>query len=264
MRRENEKKRKLERNRRLGVTVGIILLAAVAGGILLIRLMGGRSDEGKTREGIQYLESMEEKDAVTIEEKIKSIRKTERKEALASGDLTVWEQFDDYAIMGDSRTMGFDQYGFLPSERILAHGGATIQDIPDYMERLSSLNPSYVFLCYGLNDVSIGYWDTPEEYATDLGNAVESIKEQLPDAQVYVNSILPAQDPAFEQSEKWREIPDYNGVVKTYCEEKQYPYIDNGQIVQDHLDLYDADGIHFQEDFYEYWAINMLAEVDAQ
>ena len=106
-------------------------------------------------------------------------------------------------------------------------------------------------------------WTKRRQYWV-LGNAVESIKEQLPDAQVYVNSILPAQDPAFEQSEKWREIPDYNEVVKTYCEEKQYPYIDNGQIVQDHLDLYDADGIHFQEDFYEYWAINMLAEVDAQ
>ena len=27
--------------------------------------------------------------------------------------------------------------------------------------------------------------------------------------------------------------------------------------------LYDTDGIHFQKDFYEYWAINMLTEVDA-
>ena len=52
-------------------------------------------------------------------------------------------------------------------------------------------------------------------------------------------------------------------MIKAYCEENGYPYIDNTQIVEEHSDLYDEDGIHLQEDFYEYWAVNMLAEVMA-
>ncbi len=243
------------------LAAGILLLIVIVAVILVIRFRASSNEGVNTEAGIEYLKNLESKDMNTIEESIKTLEKEEQREALASGDLTVWEQFIDYAIMGDSRTMGFDQYGFLPSERILAHGGATIADIPDYMDQLKTLNPSYVFLCYGLNDVSIGYWNTPEEYVADLGAAIESIKTELPNAEVFVNSIFPARDPAFEQSEEWRKIPEYNEVIQAYCEEKGYPYIDNDQIIEEHSDLYDEDGIHLQQDFYEYWAINMLTEV---
>lgn len=229
--------------------------------ILVLVLTGHKKQDEDTKSGVEYLKTLESKDVSVIEQSIKELEKKEQKAALESGELTVWEQFQDYAILGDSRTMGFDQYGFLPSERILAHGGATIEDIPDYMDSLKTLNPSYVFLCYGLNDVSIGYWDNPQDYAEDLGKAVESIKEELPNAEVFVNSIFPARDPAFEQSEAWRDIPEYNEVIKAYCEEQGYPYIDNTEIIEEHSDLYDDDGIHLQEEFYEYWAINMLTEV---
>ena len=260
-RRKNRRKQYLRRNFFLAAGIFLLLLLTIA--VLVFRMRAQGEKEADTEEGIAYLESLEAKDMNSIQQEIKTLRKEEQREALTNGDLTVWEQFTDYAILGDSRTMGFDQYGFLPSERILAHGGATIADIPEYMEQLKALNPSYVFQCYGLNDVSIGYWETPQAYTTDLGKAVESIRTELPDAQVFVNSIFPAQDPAFEQSEEWRKIPEYNEVIKAYCEENGYPYIDNTQIVEEHSDLYDEDGIHLQEDFYEYWAVNMLAEVMA-
>lgn len=262
MRQGREKRQNQITRRKLLILAGLLLLAVLVGVTIFFWVRGKGSGASQTKVGMKYLKSLESRDAKAIEDEIKAIKKEEQKEALENGELTIWEQFDDYAIMGDSRTMGFDQYGFLPSERILAHGGATIADIPDYMESLKNLNPANIFLCYGLNDVSIGYWDTPQEYVEALGEAIESIKSELPDATVYVNSIFPAQDPAFEQAEKWREIPDFNEVIKPYCEEKGYPYIDNTEIIQEHTDLYDDDGIHLKEEFYEYWAINMLAEVE--
>ncbi len=247
--------------RRLSLMAGISVLILLVLALILFRIRAGEEPQADIGEGVAYLESLENRDEGAIEERIRALEKDEHRDALESGNLTIWEQFTDYAILGDSRTMGFDQYGFLPSERILAHGGATIADIPDYMEQLRALDPSYIFLCYGLNDVSIGYWDSPEEYARDLGEAVDSIRSELPEAEVFVNSIFPAREPAFEQAEDWRRIPEYNEVVKAYCEEEGYPYIDNNEIIEEHLDLYDEDGIHLQEDFYEYWAVNMLAEV---
>ena len=109
---------------------------------------------------------------------------------------------------------------------MLADGGLTIADIPDYEDQMVALNPSYLFLCTGLNDVSIGYWKTPEEYVKAYEETMQELMKKLPDTEIYINSIFPAQDPAFEQSEKWRNIPDYNEAVKAWCEEKGYHYID--------------------------------------
>ena len=156
MRRGREKRQNQMTRRKLLILAGVLLLVVLAGVTLFFLMRGRGSGASQTKAGLKYLKTLESRDARAIEDEIKAIKKEEQKEALENGELTVWEQFDDYVIMGDSRTMGFDQYGFLPSERILAHGGATIADIPDYMESLRSLNPSNIFLCYGLNDVSIG------------------------------------------------------------------------------------------------------------
>ncbi len=216
----------------------------------------------ETKKGIEYLKELEAKDVDAVEKEIKQVKKEAQAEAVAKGELSVWAQFSDYVIFGDSRTVGFSYYEFLDKQRILAEAGLTIANIPDYIEQMKTLNPSHIFLCTGLNDVSIGLWKTPEEYVADYENKVQEIKKNLPDAHIYINSIFPAQDPAFQKSSAWRNIPEYTEAVRKWCEEKGYIYIDNTEVFEAHKDLYDVDGIHFQKAFYEYWAINMLAEVE--
>lgn len=48
-------------------------------------------------------------------------------------------------ILGDSRAVGFSYYQFLPENQVLAKNGATIDDIPDYMDQIVALNPSSIF-----------------------------------------------------------------------------------------------------------------------
>lgn len=249
---------------RLLLFAGLLLLAVLVGTAIFFTVKGNGSGENRTKVGIKYLKSLETKDAAAIENEIKAIKKKEKREALENGELTVWEQFDDYAIVGDSRALGFYEYGFLPSERILAHKGATILNIPDYMENLRNLNPSNIFLSYGENDICLGYWDTPQKYAKAVGEVVESIKSELPGATVYVNSIFPVEPKAYEQVEKLKEIPEYNEALNRYCENQGYPYIDNTKTIEEHADLYDVDGVHFQKELYEYWAINLLEEVEIE
>ena len=136
MRQGREKRQNQITRRKLLILAGLLLLAVLVGVTIFFWVRGKGSGASQTKVGLKYLKSLESRDAKAIEDEIKAIKKEEQKEALENGELTIWEQFDDYAIMGDSRTMGFDQYGFLPSERILAHGGATIADITDYMESL--------------------------------------------------------------------------------------------------------------------------------
>lgn len=91
---------------------------------------------------------------------------------------------------------------------------------------------------------------------------LSTLHENLPDATVYVNSTIPAIDPAFEKSSKWRNISDWNVEVKEHCEEENIPYIDINETVEEHKDLYDPDGIHMRKEFYPFWGIDMVTEVN--
>lgn len=262
------KKRKAS-GRRIPSTVWIvpaaIVIALIGIGIYWgVYNRGTSTNGGDITEGVQYLVSLEQKDITVTQEKINEVKKQERREALENGDVSVWSLFYDYAVLGDSRSVGFDFYELLDANRVFADAGNTIAIVPERISQLQAVNPGNIFLCYGINDVSIGLYDTPEIYAEEMDKTVQLLQENFPNATIYVNSIFPAKDPAFETSEKWREIPDYNVAVKAMCEEKGYRYIDNTSVFEQYNELYDPDGIHFQKAFYDYWAINILTEMDVE
>ena len=242
------------------IAAAVVIVAAAA-----VRIVGGSSakvSQETLSEGVAYIQSLESRDVSDVKETLSEIRKAERRALLEAGELSIWDQFEDYAILGDSRAVGFYYYDYLEESRCLTHGGATIRDVESYMDRLVALQPKYVFMCYGLNDVSIGYWDTPEEYVAEFKEVMASIWENVPDCQIIVSSILIARDPAFETSTKWYEIPDFNVALKAMCEENGYSYADNTDICEEYADLWDSDGIHVNKAFYPYWATNLIAEVD--
>jgi hypothetical protein len=212
---------------------------------------------------------MEAKDPDTVVQQLKYLRQqrllAQREEwlrQLDSGEISVWTMFDDFVLLGDSRAVGFSYYEFLPESRVLAEAGATILHLEEHIPDVVALDPSNIFLCYGLNDVSIGYWPTPEEYVEKYVEILESLHSQLPDAHIYVSSILPARDPAFQTSTAWYNIPEYSAAVGEMCENIPYCYfIDNDETAEEYSDLWDVDGIHVRSEFYEHWAYNMIAQV---
>lgn len=236
-------------------------VAVIIGVVISLTLSGQNIVMDDIKEGRDYIEGLEAADTSSIEEQVKDLRKEDRRAALESGDLDVWAQFTDIVILGDSRAVGFYSYDLVDESRVFASGGATIRDIEQYTEQLENLNPSSVILCYGLNDISIGFWDNVNDYIAEQDQILADLQEALPNTVIYVNSIIPATDPAFESSEKWRNIPDWNDAIRQHCEENEIPYIDITEDVEAHHDLYDIDGIHMQKAFYEYWAIDMITEV---
>lgn len=259
------------RSRRIGILALVVVLLALL--IVLIVALSRSSVEKKEQAaavsaGVEYLKSLEAKGTAEVEATLKAMRqealaaqREQRIQELTNGEVDVWSQFEDYVLLGDSRAIGFYYYKCMPQNRVLASGGATIRDVATHMEEIKALNPASVFLCFGLNDVSIGFWHTPEEYAAEYKQVVESLKEAVPGVTVYVSSILPARDPAFERASLWREIPDYSAAVGAMCKENGIPFVDNDAISEEHAELWDPDGIHLREAFYPYWGANLLLAV---
>lgn len=258
-----------------GRLIGMIALLVAALALLIFLIV--ISSRGRTEKkeqaaaisaGVEYLQSLEARGTSEVEATLKAMRQAElaaqceqRKQQLLNGELDVWSQFEDYVLLGDSRAVGFYYYKFLPENRVLAAGGATIRDVQKHIEQIKALNPASVFLCYGLNDVSIGFWHTPEDYAAEYKQVVDSVKEAVPGVTVYVSSILPARDPAFERSSSWREIPNYSAAVSEMCRENGIPFVDNDAISEAYSELWEADGIHLRREFYPYWGINLIMSV---
>lgn len=156
--------------------------------------------------------------------------------------------------MGDSRPYGFMSYEFLPSDRILCGPGDTIRKIEEHWEELKKLNPQYVVLSYGINDVSIGFWPEPDLYVAEYTEIINKMKTDLPDTKIYINSILPATEAGIAREGSWANIPSYNTALKKMCKDLEIGYIDVTDLANSHLDLYNDDGVHVASTFYPLWA----------
>lgn len=252
-----------------GIAVLVILL--VLGIFLLVRL--GRDDapqaSATAADGAAYLASLEQRDPGQVDQLLKEQRRQEfqqrreeRLRQLESGEVSVWSLFEDYVLLGDSRAEGFDFYGYLSEDRCMAEMGAHIDSTDTHLDQIKAMNPSMVFLCFGINDMLMGVWSTAEDYAAAYEQVIRDIRQECPDAAIYINSIIPALEWTSSYSQTSDILPDYNAALKALCDrtDRCY-YVDNDAIAQANTDLYESDGLHFVSDFYPIWATNMIMEV---
>ena len=247
----------------------IIAVAAAVLLLLVILLAAGNrknsADALELQAGLNFLTQQEQKNPDTVRQTRQALyerrmeaKKDELLAAVESGDLDPFTLFQNYAILGDSRAVGFSLWGYLDSDRVLADAGNTIRTIPDKYEALKALQPSYVYLCFGINDCGIGYWATGEEYAAEFVETVKELQTVLPNATIIVSSIFPAIDPAFEMSTDWYNIPDWNVALEAACKEAGILFTDCNAVYEEHSDLYEIDGVHFLSTMYPYWAGELI------
>lgn len=254
---------------------GLLLGAVLAVGA--IGMVIGSLDRGQetdiTAGGIAYLESLEQQDPNAVIQVLRQRRLAEleaqREELLRQikgGELSPFTMFDDAVILGDSRAVGFSYYGFVDESRMITGTGDTILNLPSKIDTLAAMNPKYIYLCYGLNDIKIGYWPSLDSHIQQYLEYVDRIRQALPDSVVIISSVLPYVEPTSGQSDssddpdlkRLAKIPNWNSAMAQACAEAGIIFVDNSQISADHRNLWEPDGIHMQEPFYPYWAKNLV------
>ena len=244
-------------------------------GIMLV--VGGRMFRScqlkqKVKPGVEFLARQEKYPIHKIERHIKKNQENlmkkrleEQKEQIEKGEIDVWSLFSNIMILGDSRAVGFDVFGCLPPNQVVAAGGNNINAIEEAVPKIREMNPAAVFLCYGVNDIGIGTWETPEKYASAYIKIVKKMQKTFPGIKFYVNSTLPTEERAFQKNPRWKRIPEYNRVLKEACEKNHIGYVDCTKILEEHSDLYDVDdGIHMRKEFYPYWGTQMIQTLEAR
>lgn len=240
------------------------LLTALGLALLLSACAKAPADyNAQVQQGVAYLQSLEGKDPGEVTQVLRErelarlqAERAAREQAVYDDLEHVWQYFSDAAILGDSRAVGFSYYSFLDESRVLASSGERVSAVGDHVETLKKLDPATIYLCYGIND--IGWYASAQEYADAVQAAAELLQKELPDANIVVSSILPAQEIACQKQKLWRQIPDYSAAVGQMCAENGILFADNTALCDEHGDLWQADGIHLFPQFYPYWAANLL------
>lgn len=164
----------------------------------------------------------------------------------------------DVVFFGDSITRGSSFQDYFEDLTIVNLGltGDTITKMQTRVGMISAVNPEKIFIMAGVNDLN--------NYQGDLNVIVEryevllaEIKEECPNVEIYIQSILPVNTDMRGNSISNENICELNGLIKEMAEQKGIIFIDLYElyavdgVMPEELT---KDGIHLYDEAYERWA----------
>lgn len=257
----------------------VICGCAVAAAIvlfLIVRGMSGFFSSGTdTSAGLEYIRQEEAGSITAIEEKIALLEtqdaqqaqddqqaqdtqdNAEDQEGREASERSVKEKFTDSVVIGDSIVYGLQSYDTLNTSSVTAEIGLELSGVDKLLSKVKDLEPGMIFLSMGMSDVIATDGDV-DKFISEYRNVLRQIRQEIPNAHIFVNTIFPAQDQAVKEEPALGKTEDYNKALEELCESENIGFIDNSEIVKE--ELYEEDGIHFKQEFYPIWA-TFMAEV---
>ena len=162
-------------------------------------------------------------------------------------------------FLGDSITDGGEWSKLFPNLPVENRGigGDTTEGLLNRIDQIIALKPSQVFLMIGTNDLC---FDCPiDEAMINYRHILTRLHNELPDTQIYIESVLPFNDTIFP-SRSLRtnsNIRKLNIAIKNLAEQYNDPYIDLTPVFTDQdgrlFSKYTSDGLHLNAKGYSVW-----------
>lgn len=162
----------------------------------------------------------------------------------------------DIVFFGNSITCGSSFQEYFPDKKIinLGYPGDNIQGMFYRIDMLKAVNPHKCFIMAGINDS----WRQKEEIIIQYRNLISQIKDEMPEVQLYIESILPVNSSRFENYCENAKILELNTELAKIAEDFDCQYIDLYTLyVDDSNELpmsLSPDGVHLFRESYDRWA----------
>lgn len=185
-----------------------------------------------------------------------------------SGSSVGDEYFDDAAFVGDSITEGIKLYEVMTNATVVAARGINLDNVftddqirtaqgnSTVMGALEAAEPQKIYIMFGANGVG---WFTEQHFTDVYTKFVKAVKEQHPDSQIYLQSILPVTQEFDDSREDISndKINRYNELVVEIAEEQEVHYLDVASAFKDEKGCLpedsNGDGMHFGNKYYQKW-----------
>ena len=241
------------------VRKAILMLLTIAVCLMSVRLVATVSPQkagnADTKEGIAYLLAREQADAAENENTVRaaqeqhSAQQSEAPTAAVLQDGNFKAAFKDILIVGDSLVKAISEYGILDESQVIAKVGAGTKYLTETTQSIIAANPKILVLHFGENELD--ETENAVYFINRYTKCLQTLQEALPNTAIYVDSIFPVQEKAYEDEPYTRNIAYYNTLLAQMAADLKVHFIDFSPRWQAYdKDYYDADGIHPAYAFY--------------
>lgn len=159
----------------------------------------------------------------------------------------------DVVFFGDSETAGGDFQKAFPDVKSINLGyiGEDVKGMLRRVDAIKAVNPKKVFLMAGINGLK---YQSLSDFEFWYAALVDSIRNTVPDAELYIESILPVTN--YSDYCDNGKIRDANVALQRMAAERNISYIDvYSAYAQDGTlpDIMSYDGLHLTEEAYDIW-----------
>ncbi len=177
-------------------------------------------------------------------------------------------EFDNAVFIGDSRTEGLRNYDGLGNATYYAVKGLMVNTIftkpaitldnskVTVMQAMKQKKYNKVFIMLGVNELG---WSSTATFIQDYGKAIDEIKKDQPDAEIYVQSILPvtAKKSGSDKVYNNKNINYYNQQLKAMAAKKGVHFLKVDSAVSDAAgnlpENASTDGVHLNNEYCKKW-----------
>ena len=243
---------------RKAVFMGIGAVLALLLMVIIVDSIGSFTRQHDTTEGLEILQQLENADISAIENRIATLE-GRHVAGGQGGELSLKDFFTGIVVMGDSIAEGLVAYDILNPSSVVASIGGRVGNLDGELIRLRELNPSIVFLSYGLNDILLENMSV-ETFIESYGELVGQIQGILPDTRIIINAVFPVRVDVLATHPSLERVADFNVALREFAHSRQITFVDSTDLANE--TFYEEDGIHFLPDFYRYWADDMREVID--
>lgn len=248
----------------MAVNAALVLLSAAAAVLLCIYLFGGRATADDPPETnpphiINASETETEQTSVTTTAETTVVSEEAAvAEPEQEPEIGVYSPvfFEKTLFIGDSLSVGFLNYEFLPPENVFAKVGITPAlaadtriDNKSVFDKARDIDPEYICILLGTNGIA---YVEGQQMSEELGDFIDMVARTCPNAKIAIASVPPVtQKHEAEKPEQLEAIIAYNEFVKQVAEDKAVAFADVFSLLEDetgYLDQHYAehDGLHLK------------------
>ena len=186
--------------------------------------------------------------------------------------------FEDACFIGDSRTQGLLLFAGPGNATDFTYKGLNISQVFNSQtvelgkqkytvnDALGMRQFGKVYIMLGVNELG---WTYPQVFVDQYGDLIDRIKETSPDADIFVQSILPVTAARSAKGDHVNNdrIAEYNAMLKDLCREKGAAYLNVQEAVEDENGCLPADattdGVHLNKTYCLKWLDYLKTHTDA-
>ncbi|MBR5380374.1 MAG: hypothetical protein IK140_07560 [Clostridia bacterium] len=162
---------------------------------------------------------------------------------------TLKRRFMNAALIGDSIAEDAVHYQYLEASEVFADVGARASIDDPRLEKAVSMGKQVYVFTYGMNDMDV-YGADVDTMIQRYTASIESLKQQIPDARVYVQAVFRPRD---DKLALYPYYNMYNDRLLEMCDGLGIGFFDPAFIMEAYPEMYENDGLHISRKIYGVW-----------